>query len=380
MNKKEISEIKKQFTQDRCCITRICGCYVDYEKNVRTKISEPFLALSLEETSKYFNIFKKTLSGSIGKNLLNMEFPTQTEMAGGTQEFLLRLRDSELRDETLIDEFYQKIIENYTTDDNYYIVLIHCAYDIPGKASDGIEMDDASDYVYNFVLCSICPVTLSKSALYYNAENNSIEERIRDWIVAEPANGFLFPAFNDRRTDIHNLLYYSKNPEELQFEFIDQILGCRLPLTSKGQKEAFQSIIEETLGDNCDFESVKAIHINLQEIIEEHKEEPMPVTFEKNDVKRLIESSGVSDEQLETFEDNFKALADSREVFSATNVYNSKTFEIKSPDVVVKVNPAMTHLVQTRIIDDKPCLVIAIDDNVTVNGINVAAISKEDKK
>lgn len=378
MNKKEISEIKKQFDPDHCSITRICGCYVDHEKQIKTQIKDAFLALPQEEMFKYFNIFKGTLSGTLGKNLINMEFPISCEEEGGTQEFLLKLRDSQLKDDDLLNEFYRKIIENYNYGENYYIVLIHSVYDVPGKASDGIEMNDASDYMYSHILCSICPVNLAKSALCYNEEHNSIEERIRDWVVDSPVHGFLFPAFNDRATDIHSLLYYSKNPETLQFDFIDNMFGCRLPLTSKGQKEAFHSIIEETLGDTCDFETVKAIHTNLQEIIEEAKDSPVPVTFEKNDVKRLLEVSGISDEKLSEFDSCFNESADEKAVFSAANVVNSKSFEIKTPDVVVKVNPDMTHLVQTMVINKKTCLVIEVTDNVEVNGINVRPAKAEE--
>lgn len=143
MNKKEISEIKKQFTPANCAITRICGCYVDADKNKKTELKEAFLSLSEEEMFKYFDIFKKTLSGTLGKNLMNMEFPLDQEKEGGKQEFLMRLRASKLKDDGLIEEFYDKIIENYDYPENYYIILIHAVYDIPGKTSDGIEMDDA---------------------------------------------------------------------------------------------------------------------------------------------------------------------------------------------------------------------------------------------
>ena len=164
MNKKEIAEIKKLFTPSHCAITRICGCYVDAEKNIKTKLKEAFLSLEEEEMFKYFKIFKSTLSGTIGKNLLNMEFPLSQESEGGTQEFLLKLRNSELKNEALIDEFYEKVMADYLYPENYYIILIHGAYDVPGRASDNLDMDDASDYVYEFILCSICPVKLGWSA------------------------------------------------------------------------------------------------------------------------------------------------------------------------------------------------------------------------
>lgn len=371
MNKKEIAEIKKQFTQDKCAITRICGCYVDGEKNKKTEIKEAFLSLPEEEIFKYFSIFRKTLSGTVGKNLLNMEFPLATEESGGTQDFLMQLRASALKDENLLEEFYDKVIENYYTVENYLILLIHAVYDVPGKTSDGEEMFDASDEVYDHILCCICPVTLSKPGLAYDETSNSFRTRVLDRVVDMPEIGFLFPAFNDRSTDIHSLLYYVSKPEELRFDFVEPVLGCELPLSAGGQKETFQTIVEETLGEACDYEIVKNIHDKLNEMIEEKKEEPEPVVLDKAEVKRLLEYSGVAEDKLQNFDEKFEANADEKAQFVATNVANVRQFEVKTPDVVVKVSPDRTDLVSTRIIDGRKCLVIALESGVLVNGIAV---------
>lgn len=371
MNKKEILEIKKLFTTEKCCIQRICGCYVDGNKNKILTFKEAFLSLSDEEIFKYFKIFRSTLSGTLGKNMMNMEFPLETEASGGSQEFLLQLRDSHLKDDDLLEMFYNKVIDNYAYGENYLILLIDASYDVPGKSSDGLEMNDASDYVYEHILCSICPVNLSKEGLCYNAETNSIENRIRDWLVNVPAHGFLFPAFNDRNTDIHNILYYSKNSEEIQPEFIDGVLGCVTPMTGKTQKTTFSEIIEESLGEKCNFETVKTIHENLTAYVEEHKEEPEPVAFGKTEMKRALESSGIANETIEDFEHNFTSAAGERANFMASNVLNTRSFEIKAPDVVIKVSPERTDLVETRQIDGRTYLLIELTDNVEVNGMNV---------
>ena len=380
MNKKEISEIKKQFTPDRCCITRICGCYVDGEKNKKTELKEAFLSLSEEEAFKYFEIFKKTLSGTIGKNLINMEFPLEQEKEGGTQEFLLKLRGSKLQDPALLEEFYDKIIQFYDYGENYYIILIHAVYDIPGKSLDGSEMFDASEDVYEYLLCSICPVKLSKPGLSYHAEDNTFGERVRDWIVEMPDIGFLFPAFNDRSTDLHSILYYTKNAEELRASLVENLLGAILPLSAGGQKETFQTLIEETLGEERDYEVVKNIHENLYEMLEEKKDSPEPVTLDKTEVKKLFAHSGVTEEHLEDFDRNFEQATSSssseQPSFLATNIVNTRKFEIRTPDVVINVNPERSDLVETRIIDGRRCIVIGIDDHVEINGISVKAVAK----
>lgn len=372
MNKKEISEIKKLFTTTHCAVTRICGCYVDAEKNQKTKLKEAFLSLPEEEMFKYFNIFRKSLSGTLGKNLVQMEFPLEQEASGGTQEFLLQLRNSQLRDDALIEEFYQKVIENYIDPENYYIILIHGAYDIPARASDNLEMDDASDYVYEFLLCSICPVKLSKPGLHYNADANTIENLIQDWIVEAPDTGFLFPAFTDRNTDIHNLMYYSKKPDVIQTDIINNLLGCRIPLSAKTQKETFQTIIEETLDNTCDFETVMAIQENLNEMIEERKEDPEPLTLDKYEVKRLLADSGVENEKLEEFDDLYASVvSDEQAGFVASNVASTRSYEIRTPDVIIKVSPDKAQLIESKVIDGIPYLMIQATDQVEINGIAV---------
>lgn len=377
MNKKEISEIKKQFSPANCSITRICGCYVDGEKNKKTELKEAFLSLSEEEMFKYFEIFKKTLSGTVGKNLLNMDFPLSQEEPGGTQEFLLRLRSSKLQDNELIEAFYDKIIENYDYGENYYIILIHAVYDIPGKSSDGQEMFDASDEIYEHILCSICPVKLSKAGLCYNAETNSIQDRIRDWIVEMPDLGFLFPVFNDRSADIHSILYYTKNAEELRSTFIDEVFGCTTPLSAGGQRDSFNALVEETLGEDCAYDTVLNIHEKLTELVEAQKDEPEPVVLTKSEVKRLFEDCGVEEKKLETFDEQYEMAAGEKTALMASNITNTRRFEIKTPDVVIHVEPDRAELVETRVIDGRRCLVIPMEDNVEVNGIRVTMLNKE---
>ncbi len=371
MIKQEISEIKKLFTQNNCSITRICGCYVDGEKNKKTEFKQAFLSLPEEEMFKYFEILRKTLSGTLGKNLLTLEFPLKTEEEGGTQEFLLRLRDSKLKDDALLDEFYDKIIEAYEFVGNYLILVIHDVYDVPGKTLDGIAMEDASDEVYEYILTCICPVNLSKPGLSYNAVENTFQNRIRDWVVGLPDTGFLFPAFNDRCVDLHSTLYYSKDAEDLKEGFVSQLLGCPLPLSAGGQKETFQALIEETLGETCDIEVVKNIHDKLAEMAEEHKDEPAPLMLDKNEVKTLFASSGVSNEKMEEFDRHYDETAGEDTSLLVNNVINTRTFEVKTPDIVIKVKPERTDLIETQTINGRECLVIELGGSVEVNGITI---------
>ena len=380
MNKKEVLEIRKQYKPEECSITRICGCYVNGDKEIIAQSKDAFLSLPDEEIFKYLTIFKQTLSGTIGKNLINMEFPLDQEMPGGNQEFLLQLRNSKLQDDTLLEEFYQKIIDHYIYGENYYIILIHVAYDIPGKATDGSEMFDASDEVYEYLLCSICPVHLSKEGLCFNPETNHVENRIRDWLVEPPVKGFLFPAFNDRSTDLHGLLYFSKQAEDLQPEFIENALGCTFPMSAGSQKNTFQSVVMNTLGEDCEYDVIRNIHDNLNEIMEEAEKAPEPPVLTKPELKRLLASSGVTNERMESFDTNFDLIAGEKAEFLVPNIAETRKFSIETPDIVIKVNPERTDLVETKIINGKRCLVIEMNDQVEVNGVLIRTLPAESEE
>ena len=372
MTRKELNEIKSQYTLEDCGILRLCGCYVDGERNKITQFNENFLNLPEEEKHKYFDIFKKTLSGTPGKNLVDMKFNVDAYADEGARTFLMNLRDSGLKDDRLLDEFYDRIINNYSYVGNYLILLINQMYDIPAVTTDNIEMEDASDEVYSYILCSICHVNLSKPGLGYDEEDNNFHDKKQNHMVDVPDVGFLFPAFNKRSADEDMTLFYTKDVSEFEDGLIDCLLDCAVPLPAKQQKETFTSLVSEALGEEADLEVVKNIHENLEQIIEEKKQEsPAPVMLDKTEMKDLLEKSGVKEEKLENFEEHFEMAAGEHGKLVASNVSSGKKFEVKTPDVVIKINSDKTDIVSTQIIDGRQCLVIQIDERLEVNGISV---------
>ena len=145
MNKKEVSEIKSLFKRDGGAIDRICGCLIDGEQQIRMTFSDMFLSLSQEEIDKYFEIFRKALSGSLGKNLHSLDYTLDQELSGEGHKRLMQLKATGLKDETVLEEFYKSVAETYHFGESYYVVMIHCNYDVPGRGSDNLDMDDASE-------------------------------------------------------------------------------------------------------------------------------------------------------------------------------------------------------------------------------------------
>ena len=421
MIKKEINEIKSLYdTIQDCSILKLAGCYVNGDKTKVKTFNESFYNLPEEEMYKYLEIFRKTLSGTPGKNLIDMEF---TDMDGNDPEIgkglLDRIKKSELKDDEILDNFYDKIIENYDYVGNYIILLIYQSYDIPGWTTDGIEMDDASEEIYNYILCSICPMKLTKPGLGFDDDLGEIHTLRQLYKVELPDIGFLFPAFNDRSSDDNAILYSSKSTDHLQERFVERVLGVSATLPAKQQKEGFTEFVSDVLGEDSSFETVLAIQENLSEAVRTKKDELAGETvfLDKDTVRNVFETSGVSEEKLKTFEQKFdeqfdiKKLhkkqidsdyldseADSSEATSDSETKSSvkdnyvpqikleeklfadaivpvKNFEVKTKDMVLRINSKSTDIIDTRVIDGKKCLVIELTEDLTVNGIPVGAKS-----
>ncbi len=425
MTKKDILELKRRMKKEACTFTKLCGCYVDGNKNIILKINETFLNLKDEEFFKYLDIAKKALSGTIGNNLLELEFAPVGEGEDSMQSFLLGIRDSKLKNEALLDRLYEKIIEKYDYTGNYLILLFHDAYDVVIKTSDNNKLDE-SEEVYDYVLCAVCPVELSKAALGYREDENRIGARMRDWVVGMPEVGFLYPAFTDRSTDIHAVMYYTKDAKETHTEFMEEILGCKSRRSGTEEKETFKSVIENVIGDD---EQSNEVFIKLQKnlnyMIEEEEalnygsKEPLMLT--NSSVKELMEDTDISDEikgKIEkAYDETFgeeppeaKNLLDKKvlersakrdrtvELEKQVNVLkqqleNKKSADDEPPfdtdetpfdadepldvnfasaDISLNVSQSKLTEIKTEIIDGKKCIVIPVEEgeSTSINGVN----------
>ena len=377
MDKKAIAEIRKLMTLKNCRIDRIRGCYVDENREIVTELHETFLALEESTVEKYCEIFRQTLGGKPGKNLFNLEFPLEEEAPGGRQDMLNRLLQSGLEDKALVRAFFDKVIETAAFPEKYLILLAHGVYDIPGRTSDGIDMEDASDYVYSFILCSLCPVILLKEGLCYDSETRSFLDRRNDWAVQRPDTGFLFPSFNDRGTDLHQSLFFARRPDELHEEIPAELLGCPMPLPEEDQRGVFKNVVEVTLGRDCDFENVKNVHEAIGQIVEEEKDSGEPARIEKVQLRRILYENGAPQESLETFDQAFDEAVGEGGSLMAENAADIKKLEIKTPSLRITVKAEMADMIRTRFIDGVEYLTIPVADDIEVNGIRILQSRKQ---
>ena len=373
MNDKEIGEIRRHLRRDRSNITAIYGCYVNDNKEIITEFRQSTGMMPENESDKYFAVLRRTLSGSIGRNLIDITFKTSQVAGSEEHKLLMDLRESKLADEELRSALYKKIIDNVVMEGNYLILLSCDSYDVPFKSKEGSLSHDQSEEVYTYVLCTICPVKQTKPNLHYVPEEKLFHDGAMNQMVSAPALGFLFPAFDNRATNIYNALYYTRDVKSGQDGMIDALFHVNVPKPAAEQKKSFEALLTTTLEEECSLDVVQTVHDQLYQRIELHKESkvPEPLMISKEDVKGVLSSCGVSEEHISKFSVEYDEVFGFEADLHPKNIIDNKHFELKTPDVVIKVDPARSDLIETRIIGGVKYIMICADEDVEVNGVNI---------
>lgn len=373
MNDKEIGEIRRHLRRDRSNITKIYGCFVNDNKEIITEFSQSTGMMPENEGDKYFALFKRVLSGAIGKNLIDITFKTAQVAGSPEHKLLMDLRESKLKDDELLHSFFQKIIDSVTMEGNYLILLGCDSYDVPFKGKDDLSDSDKSEEVYTYLICAICPVKQTKANLHYVPEEKLFHDGAMNQPVSAPVLGFLFPAFDNRATNIYNALYYTHDVKTSQDALIEALFNTPVPMPAYEQKKCFEALLTTALGEECSLDVVQTVHDQLCQRIELHKEAkvPEPLMIAKADVKEALASCGVSEEHLAKFSVDYDETFGFEADLHPKNIIDNKRFEIKTPDVSIKVDPTRSDLIETRIIGGVKYIMICADENVEVNGVSI---------
>ena len=376
---KEIGEIRRHLRRERSNITQIFGCFVNDNKEIITEFRQSTGIMPENESDKYFALLRKTLSGSLGRNLIDITFKTSQVADSPEHKLLMNLRESKCNDEELRAELYKKIIDSVVLEGNYLILLCCDTYDVPFKSKDDVHQSDRSEEVYTYILCTICPVKETKPNLHYVAEEKLFHDGAMNQMVSAPDLGFLFPAFDNRSTNIYNALYYTKNTKTSQDALIESLFNTPVPKPAAEQKQCFEALLTTSLGEECSLDVVQTVHDQLCQRIEMHKEAkvPEPLMITKEDVKEVLTSCGVSEEHMAKFSVDYDEVFGFEADLHPKNIIDNKHFELKTPDVIIKCDPTRSDLIETRVIGGVKYIMICADEDVEVNGVSIHIGEKE---
>ncbi len=381
MNKRNIGEIRRRLSPDKNNIARVCGCYVNEKKEIISTFTSALPTLPLDEAEKYLGIFRRTLAGTRRKNLIDIEFSPQQVAESESYKLLNTLRKTGLKDEEAVKGLFNKIIESVTFEEGYVILLMQENYDVAFKTKNDEDLPDGSENVFNYIICSICPIKMTKSALSYDSIDKNFHSSRCDWIVTSPVNGFMFPQFEGRGANIHGALFYTRSSSADNSLLADTLFNAPVPMPASAQKYTFQSVLSDSLEDECSFEVVCEVREKICDIISGNKEiknDDDHVAVSKNIVKHVLRDCGVSEEKVENFGQKYDEEFGKGNDILPENIVNTKQFEIKTPDVQIRVNPEKEDLVDVRVIDGVKYVLVRAEDGVEVNGVFIN-ISKDDE-
>ena len=375
MNQKELNELRRRFKPDRTAISKVYGCYVNSSRQIISYVDAPLGLLSQEEQEMYLNLLKKSLSGTLGRNLIDIEFSTRQVADSDEHRLLQTLRQTELQDPNARESLYRRIIDAIDMGESSYLILLAAdTYDVPHRSRDDQEVPDGSDTVFRYFVCAICPVKDPTLALQYSDQDKEFRGSSTGHIALPPVLGFLFPAFDDRSANIYNALFYSKDTAQLHQEVIDAVFCIQnAPMSPQEQQNVFTSALTETLEKDCSYDVVQAVHEQLRGRIQEHKDsrDPEPLTLSVREVGDVLTGSGVPEEKVEAFQEACRRQYGQDAALNPRNIIEAGKFQIATSEVKITVPPEYSYMVETRIIDGRRFILIPADDGVEVNGIPV---------
>lgn len=374
MNQKELNEIRRRFKPDRTAISRIYGCYVNSNREVISYIDASLGLMSQDEQEMYLGLLKKSLSGALGRNLMDIEFSTAQVANSDEHRLLQTIRQTGLQDKNARETLCRRIIDAMNMgESNYLILLAADTYDVPYRAKDDEELSDSSDTVFKYFVCAICPVKAPALELKYSAEDSGFHSASTGHIALAPELGFMFPAFDDRAANIYNALFYSKDAGEIHQEVIDAVFRVRPPMSAEEQKNVFSTALGDTLQTDCSYDVVQSVHEQLRERIAEHKEsrDPQPLELSVREVGDVLTNSGVPAEKVEAFQEECRRQYGEDAALKAKNIIDSGKFQITTPEVKITVPPEYSYMVEARVIDGRKYILIPADEGVEINGIGV---------
>ena len=372
MNIKEISELRRRFKIERSNISRIRGALINEKKEIISRFDQSLNLMSEEEAESVLSILKKTLSGSLNKNLIDISFTNQQILDSSEHKMLSSLKNSSLSDDNAFEELIESIRASHKSEGNYIIILGCDSYDVPSYSSDGNKKEDSTE-IYSYIVCAICPLTMTGSTLGYRLTENAIKNNIPDWVIGSPDAGFIFPAFDGRKTNIYNTLFYNRDKKDNRAELIDALFHREAPIAVSVQKQLFSNIFRDTIAEDCSIEVVKEVQEQISQLVEEHKasKDPEPLTVSRSTVSDILKECGIENEKVSQFEAQFDMSFGEKASVSPENILDVKRLEVTTPEVSIKLSSEMSELIETRIIDGQKFIMIRADGIVEVNGVEI---------
>lgn len=373
MNKKETAEIKKNFSDKSgfFIMERILTAFVDAEKNLRYHQVNSCLTMPAAEHDVYNETLKRVLNTNVGKSFVEYEFPNEAYDEGKPQNILYKLLTSELKDETVCEEFLNHIANNIVCEGPFAVVTAYCCYTVRKKDKND-EFADGEDEIYRYLLTAFCPVNTATDGFVFDSFNNEITKKVNTELIISkaPSDGFLYPVFSNRSSDVNHVMYYTKSAGKPNTSIIEDVLGCTFVMTAPNEKASFQNILKSVVGDDLDYTLINTVNEKIREVVEDNKDDTDRTVIDNIKLRDILSDVGVPEERVKMVEPVYEKVCGTAPL-TASNLVETKTV-LTSPGITVNIRASAADKVRTSVVDGRRCLLIDIDDpTIEINGLPV---------
>lgn len=373
MNKKELAELKKSFSEGCGFFTlnKVLRTFIDAEGNIKYINVSPFHEIPDAECEVIMESLKKSLGGTLGKNLMEFSFPEESYQEEGAQNILYAALIDKLETEEKYTALVKRIAENAGYSAPIAVFIGHCSYSVMVKDKNDDKTGE-SDYQYNFLIASVCSVSTSDDGLYYDSEANAIvKKQNTDLIIGKaPIEGFLYPCYSERCADIHHVMFYTKSAKKPNIAFIEDVLDCSFELTADGEKERFHAVLTGVCREELDYNVITRVNDIIKDVVAQNKNETQPPVVDSARMRTILYDVGISEDKIQSL-DAVYDQAVGNATLKASNLVDNKTV-LSTQDITVNIGKDAVNKVRTAVIQGKSCLLIDLDESVTVNGIEAS--------
>lgn len=369
MNKKEVSEIKKNLSDDSgfFTINSVLTAFIDTDKKVRVCKVRPYTEILSDELNIIRDTLKKVLSTSVGKSFIEYQIPNEQYDQDGIQPLLYNLVKEKFQDDELVENFVNRVAQNIDYTPSFAIISAHCTYTVRVKNKNN-DFNEDNTLDYNFMLTAFCQAELSDMGLVFSQDELSKKDNT-EFVVSKSANdGFLYPTFSDRSPDVNAIMYYTKTYKKPNLSIIEDILGCEFIMSAQSEKAEFQNILKTVVGDDLNYNVITSVNDKIKEIIDFNKNDTETTTIDKSRLKNILHEVGVDNEKLLALDTVYETSMD-KNSFTASNIVDTKTV-ISTPEITVNISQEGVQKIHTSNINGRRCIVIDVDDpSVEINGL-----------
>lgn len=374
MNGRELAEIRANFMADHLLqVNRVAVAIVDVKDGIKYFKNTFLGTASVEEYAEIevvLHRLKRILQGRLNMHISEYDFLLEDEK-NTFRDMSIKLVDCNMSDDDMLRQYIQHIYETVSMPSAQYgIFIANCQYSYLHYKNKSAGVKERGDQQqYNFLLAGFYPTKNKPNDLIYEKAENLIRKMsISEDNITSAMDGFLFPCFSDRQSDVNSIMYYCRNPKRINETITEKLMNCKEAMSSVQERSTFHSLINNVVGSEMNLDFARDLYDTIRQYVEENRLETNAVRINQQLLGKMLWECGADQEIIDRLNENYDKYMGGRSFRAAALVTPQMT--IQADGVNIKFKKSCDQRIETKIVDGCSCLVIKLESpTLSVNGL-----------